>query len=68
MRAAGRTPSGETIVEVPKDELLLIFGGLIEAIETRSLAEFRARIGLPASAAEPLITKLGEIIGDRGES
>ena len=64
MRAAGRASSGEVVIQATEEELVLIYGGLVEAMEALSSAEFRARVGVPASAAEPLLEALRTIIGE----
>jgi hypothetical protein len=63
MRATGHTPSGETTLVATKDELVLLFGGLVQATGALSPAEFRACIGLPVSDAESLVATLRQIIG-----
>jgi hypothetical protein len=41
-------------VELSRDELLLIYGAMVEAWEALDPAEFRARVGLERALLEPL--------------
>jgi hypothetical protein len=61
MRALATANHGATI-ELTYDELVLLYGSLVEACEALSASEFRARIGRPEADAESLRVALKPIV------
>lgn len=64
MRRLGQAPGGAVKLEIERDELVLLFGCMVEALEALSPDEFRARIGQPWAAVEALLPEFREMIRD----
>lgn len=64
MRLVGWTSTEVVTIEVTKQELVLFYGGLVEAMEALSAAEFHARLGIRAEAATPLLAALRSAIAE----
>jgi hypothetical protein len=50
------------VLKLSHDELVLLYGGLIEAAEALSAAEFRARVGRPEEDCEKLRASLKPVL------